>query len=518
MATQPNYGAFSGNDYTLELSDIERRKKLAQALQEQGMAPAGGTETVGGWAIRKSPLEGLSKAMQQGLGAYQQQKLMGREKEIAGEKRAQEDIGNNRLLAASLGNTNYAQDPTKLATALPQWMTDAQPDLLPKPPNKADQRQLMLAALLQHPNEAMRAQGMAAMIKPLTDKPESAFAKVDPSKFTAPSILQFAKTNDYADLVPRDKLDFQNSGGSIVGLNPYSGSQVSNLATSMKPGESAKLAQDERHWGNLSANQVLQGGIDQAKLANQGAQTNFETGGGVSRPIFNGIQQPQVQFPNTGGGAPQGAPMPNAAPTAGVPRPAVAPQGAAPVAAPNAGMTGATRQAVLKDAALKTQDMQVKREFNMGGINDTIGEARRLLTGGGGALPTSSGVGQLQDWAGSLVGMAPKGSEQADQLRSIAGTLTSKVPRMEGPQSDKDVQLYREMAGQVGDAGLPLSRRLAALDTVEKLYGKYEKQSQQQAPQTQNRRAGDQTRTQFIAPQGMAAQNVLSQADAIIGR
>ena len=48
-----------------------------------------------------------------------------------------------------------------------------------------------------------------------------------------------------------------------------------------------------------------------------------------------------------------------------------------------------------------------------------------------------------------------------------------KMPKMTGPQSDKDVQLYREMAGQVGDPMVPRAQRQAAAATIRKLNEKY---------------------------------------------
>jgi len=45
---------------------------------------------------------------------------------------------------------------------------------------------------------------------------------------------------------------------------------------------------------------------------------------------------------------------------------------------------------------------------------------------------------------------------------------------MEGPQSNADMILYREMAGQIGDNTLPVARRLTALGEVERLYRKYD--------------------------------------------
>ena len=76
------YGALSTpTDYQSEMADIQRRRLLAQALQQQGMEGMGGTEMVGGWAIPKSPMEGLGKAAQQLSGAYQQKQLMEEEKQ-----------------------------------------------------------------------------------------------------------------------------------------------------------------------------------------------------------------------------------------------------------------------------------------------------------------------------------------------------------------------------------------------------------------------------------------------------
>jgi hypothetical protein len=113
---------------------------------------------------------------------------------------------------------------------------------------------------------------------------------------------------------------------------------------------------------------------------------------------------------------------------------------------------------------------QATRQFNMMGLGDTITEARTLLS----QKPTASGIGTIADTAGAFVGVDVPGADTAEKLRAIGGALTSKMPRMEGPQSDKDVQLYREMAGQVGNSTIPVARRLAALQVVEHLWKKYE--------------------------------------------
>lgn len=120
---------------------------------------------------------------------------------------------------------------------------------------------------------------------------------------------------------------------------------------------------------------------------------------------------------------------------------------------------------------------KAKRAINMAGLGDTIKEAEDLLSGASGkALPTGSSVGAAVDWVGGLVGANPEGAKEAQTLKAIGGALTSKMPRMEGPQSDKDTQLYREMAAVVGDSTVPRERRLAALEKVKELWGKYETQ------------------------------------------
>jgi hypothetical protein len=98
----------------------------------------------------------------------------------------------------------------------------------------------------------------------------------------------------------------------------------------------------------------------------------------------------------------------------------------------------------------------------------SVAEARKLLPGA-----TGSGMGALVDRGAAFVGEATTGGEQAAQLKTIAGWMTSNVPRMEGPQSNADTKLYREMAADVGDDTKPVSVRLKALDTLESLQKKY---------------------------------------------
>jgi len=86
---------------------------------------------------------------------------------------------------------------------------------------------------------------------------------------------------------------------------------------------------------------------------------------------------------------------------------------------------------------------------------------------------TASGLGNLVDTGMGFFGKSTGGADKAAQLRSLGGILVSKMPRMEGPQSDKDVALYKEMAGRIGDPTVPTSQKRAAVETIRELNSRY---------------------------------------------
>lgn len=87
--------------------------------------------------------------------------------------------------------------------------------------------------------------------------------------------------------------------------------------------------------------------------------------------------------------------------------------------------------------------------------------------------PTSSSVGAAADKAAAFFGKSTKSADTAARLEAVSGWLVSNVPRMEGPQSNFDVQNYQTMAGLVGDRTKPISTRLAAAQEVKRLQEKY---------------------------------------------
>lgn len=164
------------------------------------------------------------------------------------------------------------------------------------------------------------------------------------------------------------------------------------------------------------------------------------------------------------------------------------PMQATPTAAQAAAAAGAKARAEAegKGAGERATEL-VKKGDKANEMLSQLTQARHILEFG---EPTGSGVGAAADAVGSFVGISTIGSRSASKLDSISGWLTSNVPRMEGPQSNFDVENYKIMAGRVGDRKLPVADRLSALDEIERIQKKYAplNGSQPQAPQQQAQR------------------------------
>lgn len=98
-----------------------------------------------------------------------------------------------------------------------------------------------------------------------------------------------------------------------------------------------------------------------------------------------------------------------------------------------------------------------------------IGQAEKLIDGA-----TGSYYGAGLDQLARVAGVATGGAQNIAQLRVLEGNLMMAQPRMEGPQSNMDVALYRQMAAQIGDPTVPNATKKAALSTLRTLYDKYD--------------------------------------------
>jgi hypothetical protein len=101
---------------------------------------------------------------------------------------------------------------------------------------------------------------------------------------------------------------------------------------------------------------------------------------------------------------------------------------------------------------------------------------------------TGSYIGTGADFAARTVGVATPGAQANAKLRVLQAGLMTNMPRMEGPQSDRDVQLYREAAGQIGDSTIPNEIKKAAVSTIRGINEKYAARAPGKTQQTKVRR------------------------------
>ena len=498
--------------YTSQMEAIQRRQKMAELLSQQALQPLDMPQVAG---ARISPYAGLAKMLQAYTGRKMREGAQAEQKTLADQYRADTSADFSSLLKGltptaavpegaptftpNVSEMDMAQNPrmvmqpetdyeggiieagqpgagyfgvTPGTPAIPASGGRLTPEGFAAMKTPAGQQQYMAQLLAQNkPREPIKLGKDDVLLDPVTMKPlfqqdaKANFGSIDPSKYTPDSIAAFMAGGgkDFSVLRAQPSLSFQKTGTTIQAFNPLTGAAVgAGTPLGVSADAAAKLKQDreisDRAFNGLSANQKAQLRNEALRLNMTAEQLFFDTGiragGGVANAPVTGAAPVNVQPAN----------MP------------------APVANAPSALTPKAQQAMLLDEA----QAKAKKERGMQGLGGVIDEARMIMTGRAvdkqgneikAPLPTQSYAGAAGDFVSGAFGGSPEGAAQADQLKVLGGALVMSMPRMEGPQSDRDVQVYREMAGQVGDNTLPIARRLKALDMVEALYRKYDRTS-----------------------------------------
>lgn len=131
---------------------------------------------------------------------------------------------------------------------------------------------------------------------------------------------------------------------------------------------------------------------------------------------------------------------------------------------------GTARAKGAAEADIKREGDAFKRTKDANEVMGALDGAETILRAG---RATGSGAGASLDKAAAFFGQSTVGAQDAARLKPIASAILQKVPRFEGPQSDKDVASYKEAAGNLADETLPRETRLAALAELRRLNQKY---------------------------------------------
>jgi len=474
------------NPYTAESEAIARRMKMAELLQQQAMQPLETPGMAGGYQLAVSPYAGLAKILQ-GYTAMQARKGAEAERKALGERYRQENMDDITRYAEIAGRPAVAAVPGSAAfmptTAdyedrenAPAFKLDEQGMVPAVDPVSARMRgqidpsmiggfktergQDLALALMLKQNEAPAAFDL--------NKGQTRFQA--PTRGAAPVVIakgaeepEFGTTPHYETRDGKTYAVYSDKQGNrkMFEATPQ------NQFTTGTVDAALKRDMDMYQYGNLSAQQrvdlgikLTQAGIDIAKLA-------FETG----------------QSPAPQPGLPPNAPVPNFGAQTTLPnQPAVPrivpPQGSVrpvqPVARPVSGQPTAQARpsgVTPKDWAKIQADRAIAQEEKTKGATTVKG----LLTGVENLIDQAHGgfFGNVYGGMEAAVGKRSEANIADAQLNVIAGALTSQMPKMSGPQSDKDVLLYRQMAGDIGNPNISAEAKKAAVATVRGIQNAY---------------------------------------------
>ena len=373
---------YPGFDYAPQRSRIARKRALAQALQQQGMAPLETNRMSGGWAVPISPFEGLAKLAQTYVGGMAGKAAEKDQADLA--KTAQGDYRTS--LAAALkndftpeqiesltaaGSNPMAAQQMPLITSLMQekrkmqmlrdWLGggEGQPQGAPAEPQVGQGTVLSPDApqpaqrggMGNMPVGARNVMGGALLgIPGLTDlgkmqhQDASTRGGVQYDRGTGQAyvISNSGQRIDIPNTFARDKNEMVDTGPAIQPTNPYTG----------QPGGPPIQK-------GLAPMQQIQAPLDQQSAAIKASEHQFKTGRSIGPP-----QQPAMVGP-----APvqQGAPIPRAQP-AGRPIPT------------SQGMTPEQQAELAAKRTTERPDQTRAATTSIGEIDRSIAELDRLLT------------------------------------------------------------------------------------------------------------------------------------------
>lgn len=296
--------------------------------------------------------------------------------------------------------------------------------------------------------------------------------QMDESTMTRLLGMPFENRQSMADMGPGvpmanrgvDPMAFLNQGGSIGGLGGVLGlnqalAPVSKKPIVSKPGDIARDESGAVLWQNPDApsKDATDKDVDLLRLRFGDGTPAF------MRALDELVKKRTTHAPaaslNASFGTPVAAIGPDGKPVYVQPTKDGSPPNIIPGVRPP--LTSGEERSAAEQATRSRQGQQMAQAMD---------QAEAILKAG---RATASGAGTVADAAARAVGISTIGAQDSARLEALSGWLVANVPRMEGPQSNFDVQNYMTMAGKIGDSRVPIKERMAAMQTVRTLQNKY---------------------------------------------
>ena len=228
-------------DVATEQQQLGRRQQLADYLRSKALEDNSGTQVIGGWAIKKSPLEGLSKVAQAFGSNYAQEGIDAKQQELA--KKLQERMG---MILGGDGNTpapiqvEDRQDPNAMG---PQAAATVQG--VPQPVNNFNMGNLIRGQVINDiggqgasaaywdqfkPTEGQKTDKYLGISQ--SDSRNAELAKRMKEGYIAPvnarpgSILRDPVTNKplaFNPHIPEGSVPTFDASGNVIGMAPIEG-------------------------------------------------------------------------------------------------------------------------------------------------------------------------------------------------------------------------------------------------------------------------------------------------------
>lgn len=333
-------------------------------------------------------------------------------------------------------------------------------------------------------NEDAKQKRLGVWARALTNIPESnQAARAALYQQMRPEMLKFGIANAPEQYTPEVGQMAQAFADMASGQTPSQLTYFNSMTRGLSPGDTEQ------------ARRVALGLEGRASSAGMSMQKITGPDGREYAVVFDprtGQPRP-VSMEELFGG--QGAPAATGAPA---PSPTAPAQPAAPAGTPFAGLSPAekaaqeaqakanvelqmqpqiARQTAIAQEEAKREGERGKKAMNAGTVLGMLDLADPLIDAATGSL-----VGAGRDALAQAFGAAPEGAQAIAQLRVLQAALMTNMPRMEGPQSDRDVDLYRQAAGQIGDPAVPSQIKKAAVRTIRALQQQYAAAGQPPAP------------------------------------
>ena len=436
------------NDYATEAAAIERRRKMAELLQQQSMQPLDTNQTAGGYVVPVSWTQGLAKALQGYAGG-------------AGMRAADEQ---QQALAKSLqaNRADTLQKYMDMRDGSPEsWQSEGMNELF-VPAQKGNPRAATM--LLAGSNDPVLSQlGMQQMLKEdelgvakggdvIYNKRTGETKNIFPQNAEYGTTPHFVKTPDgsfvavYAD--KHGGPDRRVPMGNDLPLNQFTAPTVD---------AENRLKWDQHKFGNLSELDRFRLGLDWATLANRGLETQFNTGSGVTGPIMRNLP---IAAPFNPGGS-SGMSVTQSAPTAAIrsmpQQPVISPK--QPVTSPSLPRTSPTPNLAVQgitpkdQAALNAQRPQAT--YAAKGVLDSVQAALNTARD-----LKESNIGGM---TGPIWSRLPTVRDSVGNAESFANTLKSQIG-LEVLQAMREASKTGGAVGNVTEKEWPiLQSKLGAL-------------------------------------------------------